>query len=351
MTQIYKPRASFLKVLLCSFAALLIGMVHPFTLPFQVMSVMPLIVSLAAVPLYVAGGIIPLMILMFSAVGMSFLGLGTKLALVSLPAYAAPVVVMLSVIRRKQPFFRQMTAALVAGLTSAGVSVVLASAVFGSDMIAQAVEAMRPTIDLVFPMLWASYEPMFASAGVTMNYGEFVALYNEAVALMQSACELSLVGNVLTGSAITAIAGILWGNWMLAKRGEATSENFVGLADWNLPHNMTIGLLLTLVVGLLLKDSEIHGALIAWNAVVSLAQLAFIVQALAAMDRRLKGGGASKGRRGFMVALPIVCGVMGGTGIFSFLAILGAVSALMGRKGVVTQWMNKNHENMDGEDR
>lgn len=352
MTKTYKPHPSILKGIGYSLVALLFGFLHLFLTPFQITTAVPFVTTLISVPLYIGGGIVPLALLAICSIGATAFVWGIPFALVTFPAYVVPASVMLYMICTKKPFFKQLAVALLAALLSAGVSIVLATVVYGSDMIAKAVEMLRPTIDMVIPMLWTNYESVFESAGVTITYDEFVTMYNEFIMLAQNSCELSLLSNVLTGASITVLAGEMWGNWLLARRGEASSENFKGLADWHLPQNMILGMGLTLIVGLLVKDSSIRGAQIAWKALSSLVSLACFVQAIAALDRNSKRKGIAVGRRRFRVGLAIFVTIIGGSSIYSIFVMIGALSALFGHQGVVTNWKNRqNQKDTNGQNR
>ena len=67
---------------------------------------------------------------------------------------------------------------------------------------------------------------------------------------------------------------------------------------------------MTLLAAWIVTGTAIPGGAIAWCAISALAQVAFVVQALAACDRRIKARGATRGRRTATVVLILLAGLI-----------------------------------------
>lgn len=356
LNQSYRPRPSAGKLIFGIIAALVFGVLHPFFVSFQAVFPLPGLFAMLIVALYAYAGVIPAALL--ACIGTAMLGLGytPALGLAALPMYVVPAVIMIAMLRRRKPFFKQLTIGLAACAIGAAATLVLLRLLFGADMIMGVFDQIREMLAQMLPLLWETYEPLYANIGTEITYEVFSERFYDALLMMQRYCEMYLPGNLIAGATLTAMLSVAWGNWILARRGEATSESFVGLAGWNLSGNMTIGLLLVLAAGLVLRKMGIAGAEMTWIVVSMLAKQAFTVQALAAFDRRMKAGGASRARRTVMIVLLLILAGLGGTMLlgmsgYGLLAVIGCASALVGRSGVLRKWIDQNKDKFGGDDR
>lgn len=346
------------KVIACSVLALILGLLQPIALMFQVMMPMPgiCVAMVAAAAMYAGAGLLPVVVYAMVAGASSVLFFGYLPALVVTLLWLVPAIVMIHGMRRKQPFFRQLLQGIVTAVVVTALSVAGLALIFGQDMIGKAVDQLRNTFAGQQDLFWEALSPMLRSAQGALNKEEFIKAYYEMFNMLQMYYEYYLLANLLGGAVISAMLGVLWGNWLLARRGEATTESFRGLSEWFLSSNATSGILLTIAASRLLVMTPLAGAETAWIVVSSLGALAFAVQCLAAMDRRMKGNGSSIGRRITLLVLLVVFGSMMGPVFFGLemmdlLAVFGCASALFGRKGAAKPLIQKIKNNMDGEDR
>jgi len=350
LNQYYDLRPSKGKVVVNSMLAAIIGLIYPLLLMCRLFFpvLMPCVSSIFVVALSAAAGIVPAIAFGAAMLISCAVGFGPVIGIAALPVCAVPVVMTILGIRKKFPFFRQMSRAIVANIVGTVLSVAIAAAVFGTDMIATLMREMQSMFEQMMPMLWEAQGSLFESAGIQITYDQFASMQFDALKVLQQYYETYLPGNLLTGAAITAVISVLWGNWLSARRGEATSDSFVGLSEWYLPSNMTYGMLMTLVVGLVISRTSIAGAQTTWVAVSSLVKFAFVVQGFAAMDRRQKAAGASRRRRVGMIILFCTLGALtSGAVIMNFyfiVAVAGAASALFGGHGALRAWMEKNKD-------
>lgn len=351
MRQSFGYRPSPGKIAFCTIAAIVIGVLEPLALTLQMMLPMPALslIAVLGVALSVAGGVIPAIVLCVVAVGSTLLGFGPLVAILMAAMSLAPAAVIVLGICRKRPFFRQMFWGVTAFLACTTAAVLLAGLFFGGDMIGKAMDFVRSMFDGQKDALWASIAEVLSAGSITK--ADFVNAYYQTLNLMETYYEYRLLANLLSGAALSGVICVFWGNWLAARRGEATAESFRGLSEWYLPANLTLGLLMMLAASAVLNATSIPGGATVWLIVSDLAKVAFIIQGYAAMDRRLKAGGASSGRRKGMVVLAILAGVIFTTWIFDLTAIAGCGSALFGRRGAAKPWIDKIKKTMDGDDR
>lgn len=356
MNQFSGIRPSRAKVAACSVLALILGLFQPLALIFQAMMPMPgvCIAMVAGAVMYAAGGLVPVIVYGVAAAASSLLFSPLMLALTLLCLASAAVMIL--GMRRKQPFFRQLMRGIASAVVVTALAVAVMALIYGRDMIALAIDQLRNYFTGQQDLFWEALSPMFQTADGALSRDEFVQMYYEMFNVLQLYYEYYLLANLLGGAVISAMLGVLWGNWLLARRGEATAESFRGLSEWYLSSNTTFGILLTLAASRLLMMTPMAGAETAWIVVSTLGALAFAVQCLAAMDRRMKGNGSSAGRRTVLLVLLVAFGSTAGPMFFGMeimdlLAIAGCASALFGRRGAAKPFIKKIKDNMDGEDR
>ncbi|MEE1200796.1 MAG: DUF2232 domain-containing protein [Christensenellales bacterium] len=355
MNQKYRVRVSTGKIILSTIFAVVLGSLHPYLMTFRLMlpMVLPSLLVVGCSAMLGSAGWIPAVSMMAAAIASSFGGVGSQMTAVTLPMLLLPMGTIAWGLVKKRRFFSQMMAAVVAGLSGALISVMLAAAVFGTDIIQQLMNGYREVFNSVMPTMWEMNRSVMDTAGVAVTYEEFASYYNDMLQILQQYYELYFAANLLAGAVLTAVLAVFWGNWKQARRGEATAESFVGLSGWYLPANTSLGLMLTLVASAILRAVNFSGAVTAWNVVLELTELAFVIQALAAIDRRQKAQGASLGRRRLLVALSVVVCMSGTAGLIDMVlifSVIGGISAFFGSRGAVRLWI-ENGKRSDGNNR
>lgn len=355
MSQRFGYRPSTGKIVLWTIIAVVLGLLLPYALLFQLMLPMPAIglAAMLSVVVFVCGGIIPAVVMGVLGLASAVVGLGPVETLIALPASVIPAVIIMRGIRAKKPFFQQLTMALAACLLGAAATMVLLGVYFGGNMIARVIDFIRQIFDANRDIYWEIMKDMVPGAGEQLTVEDFAATYYDTLKLMQTYYEYNLLSNLLGGAAITGVVATLWGNWLAARRGEATNESFKGLSEWFLPSNLTWGLLMTLVLGVVLKMIGMRGGESAWLVVSGLTEIAFIVQAFAALDRKMRRQGSSRGRRAGLMVLMLVAGAVSGPILFGLdafgvIALFGAASALFGQKGALRPLIDRAKDNSDG---
>lgn len=347
----YKP--SLGKIVFCTVAAIVAGALEPLALVFQLMLPMPAVslIAMLGVALSVIGGMVPAIALGAVATISTLLGFGPAATVVMAAMTIVPAMVIILGIRQKQPFFQQMFRGVTAFLASVMAAVLLAGLLFGGDVIGRAMDFVRSVFEEQQDAIWASLREVLIGRQGDITKTDFVNAYYATLNLMETYYEYRLLANLLSGAVLTGVISVLWGNWLAARRGEATVESFRGVSEWFLPANLTLGLLMVLVVSALLSMTSVSGGATVWLIVSDLARVAFVIQAYAAMDRKLKAKGASRGRRTGMIVLAVFAGAISDGWIFELTAVAGCASALFGRRGAARPLIDKIKKTMDGDDR
>lgn len=358
LNQFGRIKPSWGKVAACTVLALFLGLFQPLALMFQVMMPMPgiCVATVASVVMYAGAGAVPVVVFATVAAVSSLLLFGLLPGAASLLLWLFPAVVMISGMHKKRPFFSQLRNSIIVSVAITALAVAVMALIFGQNMIGAAIDQLRYYFEGQKELFWEVLSPMFRSAEGSLSMEEFVETYYQMFNILQLYYEYYLLANLLGGAAISAMVGVLWGNWQLARRGEVTTESFRGLSEWYLSSNTTYGILLTLIASKLLSLTSMAGAETAWMVVSTLGSIAFAVQCMAAMDRRMKRNGSSVGRRIFLLVLLAVFGSSAGAMLFGMelmdlLAIAGCASALFGSRGAAKPMIQKIKNNMDGEDR
>lgn len=340
-------RPSAGRTVLWSILALVLGILQPLAIIFQLMLPAPAI-SLAmilSVAMYGSCGIIPVAVYGVTATLSCVLLYGLSAGMISMLLWIVPAIVIMRGIRRRDAFFGQLTKGIAVAVVTAVLAIVCMAAIFGSGLIADFIDHARQNFADQQELMWQVLSPMF-SAQLSMD--QFVEMYYTAFNTLQLYYEYYLTANLVCGAIASACIAVLWGNWKVAKRGLATPESYRGLSLWHLPANTTWGLLMMLAAGFVLSRFDFGAAKTAWIMVQSICQLAFVIQFLSALDRRMKRGSGYAART-VMMALLMIMGYS--SGMVRSMAILGGVSALFGSKGAAKPVIEKFKDNTDGEDR
>ena len=279
--------------------------------------------------------------------------MGAVMALILLVAALLPSLAVMRGMAQKRPFFEQMKLSITAYVVGLLAATLIAWLSFGGSMIARFTELMRREFAR---MPDATLQPFVEAINSTLalsgagNQVYTVALYRTQLSgildLMQQAYAQSLPGALLSGALLSGVLSALWGNWTMARLGLATNESFVGMRGWFLPAQMTWGLLGLWAAGFALTAVGYEAGPTVYDTVRSLAGAAFVIQAMAALDRRMLRGGRELSRRRLLIALLCVAALLlpDVGGVF---AVIGAASALFGSHGALRRG---NAEQSDRDD-
>ncbi len=335
----YQPSKG--KIIGYSIIAIVLALLHPFLFTSQTMLLvwLPTVYVIGSALLYAGGGRIPSCILMVGGAAFAIYSMGT-VGIVMLPITLVPAIVITRGIRLRQPFFTQMRNALIVSVSGALVAIVLSVLMFHGSLISEYMEQMRTMFEEMLPQLYSQvYQPLFESYGMDVTYDSMFSIMKDVLANMQTVYQTNIPSAVITDSVFTALIALLWGNRTAARHGEATADSFKGLADWKLPGQTAVGLLVAFAAAALLSGTSLNGAQVAWTAICNLVYLAFAANLLCANDRRMRDNGATRGRRtGFAVLFTVLISLFSLAKTVAF--VWGAALAIFGRDGYIAQKKN-----------
>ena len=343
-----------------SLLAGLLGGLLPLLMLTEVLSLCPVLFlgGIFLVFFQCSAGWIPAALFIGAQLGSTAMLCGFTIMAMELVAAVLPGLAVVRGVARRQPFFEQLRLSLVyygAGVVAA---IVIAYMSYGSGMVQKFMDVMRTQFrrmpDAALQPLVEAVNSALSTQGLQGLTRITIADYRSSLMgvldLMEQTYGQMLPGALLSGALVSAVLSALWGNWRMARRGLATSESFKGMTEWHLPGQVTAGTLLLWLVSVLLAQGNIAAGQAVSATVQQIACFTFVFQALAAMDRRyFERGMALKTRRvliGISLAFSLIF-----RDIATLLMIVGILSALMGREGLIRRHMNRDdHDDSDQDD-
>lgn len=340
--------------------ALVLGALLPVITLFQVALLVPVLMlgGVFAVYLYCSGGWPALAAFVVTGLSATMWFGGSGMMWMILAAGMLPGALSLRGIAAKRPFFEQMRASIAFYALGLLAAMAIARLTFGAGMIARLMDRMRAEIaampDAAFRPLVEAINSALSMSG-TQGFDRLtVETYRGQISgildLMQQTYAQSLPGTLLSGALLSGVASTLWGNWTLARRGMAINESFAGMSTWFLPAQITYGALALCAAGYILARSGYSAGATVYVTAFQLSGALFGIQAVASLDRRMLDAGRSLRARRTMLTL-LVIGALLIQLLSNFLFIMGALSALFGRRGAIRLWLEKRRNDDSNHDR
>ncbi len=346
-------KPSVKRIIGASVIAALLGLIQP-TLFMTAMLVCVTPVCIAA--LYAWAGWIPVAVA--SALTVGSLGWFASVsggmspvlaALSALVVFVAPALAGIAALEKRLPFFKRMavtvgaqTAALIgfACLVYLGLKVDLVDAMVGM---------LRSSIEMMPADALGGYLNVFAMYGILneesmKELNEGILLWSDVRKVLDQAFDLITYQFRQTMPAMLINSGLVSGMLITAvpsricmRRGDEPDVGHVPMTGWFLPSRAVAGIAVCMGTGLVLQYMKVEGSGAVMAVFTMLYSTLCITQGIAALNRKFRDSGASKGARvGLTVAALLFA--------MNFLEIVGAMSALFGRKGAISSWMRKRIE-------
>ena len=140
---------------------------------------------------------------------------------------------------------------------------------------------------------------------------------------------LSLPGMLLSSACVTAISGVLLGNWMLRKQPDRT-RCYLPVARWFTPWQISLGLILSFAAAYILDALGLKGAEALYMTLLALLRTVFILQAIISINRQMLSVGKRTWSRVLLIAAMIIF-------VPTAAIIYGSVSAIFGVHGAFRQ--------------
>lgn len=339
--------------------ALVISVTQPMTAAF--------IVPICAVPvliavLYAWAGWIPATV---AAVGSLFmLGMqagafgaqtGALLAAGGLVVLVVPALVSCILLERRTPFFRRMVISVLTQTAAILVCLCVVYLGFRIDLVDAMVDLLSATVSWMPEEALVMLLQNFAATGILneeaieLLSGGFVSgeqlteIFQQAFDTMrylykQTMPAMILNSGLLSGVLMTTIPGLI-----CARRGDEPKVDYVPMSGWFLPSRAVSGIAVCMLTSFVLQLMKVSGAEAVTMVISTVSGTMLVMQGIAALSRGLRQNGMRRGGRIAMI-------VAGLAFAYTFVEIVGGMSALFGRKGAVSCWMRKRMEEKRKED-
>ena len=327
----------------CAIGLALAVLGMPILLPLSVFFAVPVLVLLV---LYARFGpvsaVISTALCVASAAGtMGVAGAGAALLLVALPACVG-----FALLWRKAGYGLRMKAAVAAQALGFAGFLLATTLVTGmgladafTQMVGEQLSAMPAGfVDYYLAMVGAVQLPQ--AEGIDLLHGvleaqERAQLLEETLALQNTMLRLSLPTMIASSSLYSGILCCHVPSTMLARRGADIEHKT--LDKWRLGRDLTIFAALCFVTGLyFLLFNRSDAAAPAYLVFQTIADIAFSMQGLAAVDRAMVRSGQSRGKRTWILVGLFALNQLTQYGGISALALIGFASAMWGSQGIVT---------------
>lgn len=340
-------------------AGLLLGLALPFTMIF---SLYIFLVPVLLAALAVWAGPIPAGVAVASNLVVAYLiGVGLEangLAMAGsvLALFLLPPLLSVWMIRRPTPFFKGMGKAVAIQMLLIVVVIAALYLHFRGNLIDVFLVWFRGAINQSSAQLMNQLLLALGRAGLFGNdlginfgvaflsAGDRVLLIERYMQMLKESLQYTLPGSLLIASALTGGVGYMWGTWIAVRRGDDPTPDYKPLSEWRLPTHMIVGLPALTLCGLILYQMNVAGAEVIYQIFLQVMFLAFSVQALGALSRRMKSYGMPRGSRFLWLTLAFLFAQF-------FLRIIGIYSALFGSKGLISGFVKKHSDDGEGDDR
>ena len=267
-----------------------------------------------------------------------------------------PSVLIIALMRARAPFFTRMKAAVGAQLGVMLALILILYAALGRSLVDVAMDMFKSWVDGLSPQLAQLALQQFALTGMGtlmpmetaqqiltegLSRAETLAMLHGIFDTTGQALRLGLPAMLLSSGLVTGIFATALPGCVLARRGG--DLEYVPLSQWRLPPQVTIGALVCLATAGALWAAKADGAESVLNAVLTGGMTVYAAAGAAALSRRFRESGRSRGVRIAMI-------IAGLWFVPRLIAIIGLASALFGRQGLVTGYMKKKMKDQNKED-
>ena len=347
-------RGSGAKVVLGTVMAIAFGMATPIALvlemSFAFIALTLVLGGLLMVFLYCFAGRLPAMLYMCAQLTATSLLLNNTFMWMMLLAGTMPAVIMIRGIALKRSFYEQMRIGIIVCVIGLVAALAVARNAYGGNLIGRISEIMREEMklmpkELLMPMTEAMNTILSANGAGPARFTIETAI-DQIIELMEALYGQMLPAALVSGAIFTAVLSVLWGNWILARRGISGGSAFLRIEDLFLPSGITIGLTVLWIGSRILSGTDYAYGSTIHTVIYYIISSAFALQAAAACCRMAARRSWTEGKRDIVATVMILFGLV--TRLFNTpMFIFGGASAIFGSHGVIRAFRNDN----DAQDR
>ena len=303
-------------------------------------------------------GPIPAALCLGSALVRVETSLGAAAMLAAAVVFVIPVGVAWLLSSRRAPYFRSMVLVAVSQLGALLLVVLYLNLRFRMSVVdlllakmTEAQQSLPAAAQNLILELFGSFGLLTEETVSQIASGTLDAAgREEAFQLLYSRVEylfkLTMPSILLTSSMLTGVLAVAIPTRIHVRYGDEPVYPHVSLHQWFIPSSTAVGLLVVLVTSYIIRASGVSGADSATVAIQSVVFMFFTLQGVAALDRMLRMRGWRRGSRAVFLALFTLFINYP----FRMVSVIGALSMLFGRQGLVTLWLKKRQEEKDKEE-
>ena len=258
-------------------------------------------------------------------------------------------------LHKRMPFFRRMTAQIIAQTAALLAFMMVIYLGLKVDLVDMITAWIMDTVHYMPSELLTAMIENFAMSGMLtqesiesvtsgfVTWADVNQVFEQALDTMNYQMKMSMPTMMLTSGLLTGILTTLLPSAIMNRRGEEPKVDHRPVYTWHLPSRVVVGVIVCSVTGIVLQIMEVSGSQGVTIVFTSLGSTLFLIQGIAALNRRFRETGMRPGpRRALITATVLITS--------NFLSMIGAMSALFGRKGAVTEWKRRRMEERKEDD-
>ena len=345
------PIKMILSILLALFFGLSVSGTIVYLFPAgEMLTALSVFSSLIIAVLYGFAGRMPVIVMTVAMLASGFVFGGWGISAYHFLIGFLPGIVMISGSKRGIRFFAQLRNAMIAQLFAFVILLFAMRMITGQDFAA----FFRSIWDQMIGLMPADVKDTFAdilnqlinqpnAKENIISTSDMLEFFSEA---MEQTLAVMMPAAVVLYSVLNASVGVLWMNWLRARRQEENVK-YVPLSGWRLSKQVTLGLIIVYIAVLIIGNRMPEAGASAQIIVLAAIIYAGCVQACASILSRFRLLGMSVGKR---ICILILIAFI----TFAYFPLYGIMSALFGSQGLFMPKMriqNAGHENQKPQER
>lgn len=347
------------RIVLVSLLAIVLGALQPAAIPLNMaLCAAPILISL----MFAWSGWIPSAVMALATVASTALvaplSYGVNGALAGLAAAVVlvlPAAAGIWMLEKRMPYFRRMAVQIAAQTAALLAFMMVIYLGYQLDLVDVITAWIMETVNYMPSEMLTAMIQNFAMSGMLtqesieavtsgiVTWADVQQVFTQALDTMNYQMKMSMPTMLLTSGLLTGLLTTHLPSAVMHRRGDEPQADHRPVHTWHLPSQAVIGVLVCSVAGIVLQLMEVSGSEGVTIVFTSLGSTLFMIQGVAALSRRFRANGMRPGPRRALIAAAFLMAS-------NFLSMIGAMSAIFGRKGVVTEFKRRRMEERKEDD-
>ena len=328
-------------------------MMQIFSLPFAMICVIGTVLTSV---FFAWGGFAPALLYLGASAASCAAFYGAGMGAGALLLAGVPSGILIYMTYKRFPFFTRLNAAVISQLAVMFLLIVAMYIGLGQSIVEALTSRVTAWVENMDPALNRLMLRQFAMTGAgvymtqetamqilagEMSDADTLAALKGIFEITGEALRLGLPAMLISSGIVTGVLAAGFSGRICARRGD--DIDYQPVRKWFLPHQVTVGVLVILLTAFVLSAAKVNGAEALMAAALTAGETIATVAGAACISRMLSERGVTPG---FRVALIVGLVLLLGRAV----AIAGIVSALFGRRGLITGRMKNTNRQNDEED-